>query len=106
MGRHFLVHTDHYNLKFLLDQRLSIVPQHQWISKLFGFDFAVEYRPDGLTLWRMLCPAATSRTVLLQGRLCTCCPRRHSPSSTTSAQLQQQPRMLSFSFSASRKVLW
>jgi len=35
-------------LKFLLDQRLSTVPQHQWISKLFGFDFAVEYRPGRL----------------------------------------------------------
>ena len=31
-------------MKFLLDQRLSTVPQHQWISKLFGFDFTVEYR--------------------------------------------------------------
>ena len=28
---------------FMLDQRLSTVPQHQWISKLFGFDFSVEY---------------------------------------------------------------
>jgi hypothetical protein len=27
-GRAFLVCTDHYSLKFLLDQRLSIVPQH------------------------------------------------------------------------------
>jgi hypothetical protein len=27
----------------LLDQRLSTVPQHQWISKLFGYDFTVEY---------------------------------------------------------------
>jgi len=27
---------------------LSTVPQHQWISKLFGFDFAVEYRPGRL----------------------------------------------------------
>jgi hypothetical protein len=27
-GRRFLVRTDHYNLKFLLDQRLSTVPQH------------------------------------------------------------------------------
>ena len=27
-GRHFLVRTDHYSLKFLLDQRLSTVPQH------------------------------------------------------------------------------
>jgi len=43
-GHHFLVRTDHYSLKFLLDQRLSTVPQHQWLSKLFGFDFAVEYR--------------------------------------------------------------
>ena len=25
-GRHFLVRTDHYSLKFLLDQRLSTVP--------------------------------------------------------------------------------
>ena len=24
------------------------MPQHQWISKLFGFDFAVEYRPGRL----------------------------------------------------------
>ena len=47
-GRPFLVHTDHYSLKFLLDQRLSTVPQHQWISKLFSFDFTVEYRPGRL----------------------------------------------------------
>jgi len=37
-------------LKFLLDQRLSTVPQHQWISKLFGFDFSVEYRPGRLNI--------------------------------------------------------
>ena len=48
VGCHFLVRTDHYSLKFLLDQRLSTVPQHQWISKLFGFDFTVEYRPGRL----------------------------------------------------------
>jgi len=47
-GHHFLVRTDHYSLNFLLDQRLSIVPQHQWISKLFGFDFDVECRPGRL----------------------------------------------------------
>jgi hypothetical protein len=47
-GGHFAVRTDHYNLKFLLDQRLSTVPQHQWISKLFGFDFSMEYRPGRL----------------------------------------------------------
>ncbi|KAK1652389.1 hypothetical protein QYE76_070194 [Lolium multiflorum] len=47
-GRSFRVRTDHYSLKFLLDQRLSTVPQHQRISKLFGFDFTVEYRPGRL----------------------------------------------------------
>jgi hypothetical protein len=42
-GRQFLVRTDHYSLKYLLDQHLSTVPQHQWINKLFGIDFTVEY---------------------------------------------------------------
>lgn len=46
-GRRFVIRTDHYALKFLFDQRLSTVPQHQWISKLFGFDFSV-YRPGQL----------------------------------------------------------
>jgi hypothetical protein len=44
----FLVWTDHYSLKYLLYQRLSTVPQHQWISKLFRFDFTTEYRPGRL----------------------------------------------------------
>ena len=50
MGCHFLIRTDHYSLKYLLDQRLSTVPQHQWVSKLFGFDFAVEYHPGRLNV--------------------------------------------------------
>jgi hypothetical protein len=44
-GRSFVVRTDHYALKFLLDQRLSTIPQHHWISKLIGYDFRVEYGP-------------------------------------------------------------
>ena len=44
-GRRFLVKTDHYSLKYLLDQRLSTIPQHHWVGKLLGFDFAVEYKP-------------------------------------------------------------
>jgi hypothetical protein len=47
-GRQFVVRTDHFSLKYMLDQRLSTVPQHQWISKLFGFDFKVEYRAGRL----------------------------------------------------------
>jgi hypothetical protein len=41
--RPFVVQTDHYTLKFLLDQRLSTIPQHAWVSKLFANDFSVEY---------------------------------------------------------------
>lgn len=44
-GREFVVRTDHYSLKFLLDQCLATIPQHQWASKLLGFDFKVEYKP-------------------------------------------------------------
>ena len=43
-GRHFIVKTDHFSLKYLLDQRLTIIPQHHWVGKLLGFDFEVEYR--------------------------------------------------------------
>jgi len=32
-------------LKHLLDQRLSTIPQHTWVSKLFGYTFSVIYRP-------------------------------------------------------------
>jgi hypothetical protein len=45
MGRAFLICTDHFSLKFLLDQRLSTIPQHQWASRFLGFDFRVEYKP-------------------------------------------------------------
>jgi hypothetical protein len=39
------MHTDHYSLKYLLNQRMSTIPQHHWASKLLGFDFTVEYQP-------------------------------------------------------------
>jgi hypothetical protein len=41
-GHKFMVCTDHFSLKYLLDQCLSMTPQHQWASKLLGFDFKVE----------------------------------------------------------------
>jgi hypothetical protein len=44
-GGPFVIRTDHYSLKFLLDQRLATLPQHQWASKLIGFDFKVEFKP-------------------------------------------------------------
>jgi hypothetical protein len=43
-GRRFTVRTNHYSLKYLLDQRLATIPQHHWVGKLLGFDFVVEYK--------------------------------------------------------------
>jgi hypothetical protein len=45
-----VVRTDHRSLRFLLDQRLTTIPQHQWASKLLGFDFVVEYKPGALNV--------------------------------------------------------
>jgi hypothetical protein len=47
-GRAFTVRSDHYSLKFLSDQRSSTIPEHAWVSKLFGYDLTMEYRPDKL----------------------------------------------------------
>jgi len=49
-GRTFLVRTDHYSLKLLLDQRLSTIPQHHWVGKLLDFDFLVEYKPGAMNI--------------------------------------------------------
>jgi hypothetical protein len=35
--RPFSVQTDHRSLKYVLDNRLSTIPQHTWVSKLFGY---------------------------------------------------------------------
>jgi hypothetical protein len=47
-GRRFTVQTNHYILKFLLDQRLVTIPHHHWVGKLLGFDFGIEYKPGAL----------------------------------------------------------
>jgi hypothetical protein len=39
------MNTYHFTLKYLLDQRLSMIPQHSWVSKLFEFQFTVEFKP-------------------------------------------------------------
>lgn len=38
-----MVKTDQQSLKFLLTQKLGTPAQQQWVSKLFGYDFVVEY---------------------------------------------------------------
>lgn len=43
-GRAFVIKTDHYSLKYLLQQRLTTSSQQHWMSKLLGFDFEVNYK--------------------------------------------------------------
>ncbi|XP_010270820.1 PREDICTED: uncharacterized protein LOC104607029 [Nelumbo nucifera] len=43
-GRPFVVKTDHYSLKYLLEQRLTTPPQQHWACKLLGFDFRVDHK--------------------------------------------------------------
>lgn len=43
-GLKFLVRTDHYSLKFLLEQKVLSPLQQHWFSKLMGFTFSVEYK--------------------------------------------------------------
>jgi hypothetical protein len=43
-GTPYFSRTNHISLKFLLDQKLSRIPQHRWVSKLLRFDFWVEYK--------------------------------------------------------------
>jgi hypothetical protein len=42
-GRLFMIKTDHFSLKYLLNQCLVTIPQHLWVSKLIDFDFRVEF---------------------------------------------------------------
>jgi hypothetical protein len=49
-GRPFIIMTDHYSLNFLLDQRLSTIPQHHWTSKLFSYEFCVEFKPGAANM--------------------------------------------------------
>ncbi|GKB73151.1 retrovirus-related pol polyprotein from transposon 17.6 [Tanacetum coccineum] len=43
-GSKFQIRTDHYSLKYLLEQRITTIPQQRWLSKLMGYDFSVIYK--------------------------------------------------------------
>ncbi|GJY35391.1 reverse transcriptase [Tanacetum coccineum] len=44
MDRHFKIKTDHFSLKYLLDQRLTTPFQAKWLPKLLGFDYEISYK--------------------------------------------------------------
>ncbi|GJX25621.1 retrotransposon-related protein [Tanacetum coccineum] len=44
LDRHFKIKTDHFSLKYLLDQRLTTPFQAKWLSKLLGYDYEISYK--------------------------------------------------------------
>jgi hypothetical protein len=43
--RSFILQTNHFSLKYLLDQHLSMIPQHAWVSKLSIYQFSIKLKP-------------------------------------------------------------
>jgi hypothetical protein len=57
----FIVRTNHYSLKYLLDQRLSTIPQHAWVSKLFGI--TSRWNSSRVTrMWQLMPSPAAMKT--------------------------------------------
>ncbi|GKG36613.1 putative mitochondrial protein, partial [Tanacetum coccineum] len=44
LDRHFKIKTDHFSLKYVLDQRITTPFQSKWLPKLLGFDYEIEYK--------------------------------------------------------------
>lgn len=90
LGNHFTILTDHQPLKHMFDQRITTHAQHQWISKLLGYSYKVQYRaghlntvPDTLSCRHEFCsiqgfssPIFDSLTAI--DRACQSDPEGHS----------------------------
>lgn len=44
LGQKFTIRTDQEALKFLLTQKITTLVQQKWLTKLLGFDYAIEYK--------------------------------------------------------------
>lgn len=43
-GGHFVIRTDHHNLKYLLEQKVTTALQQKGLTKLLGLDYEVQYK--------------------------------------------------------------
>lgn len=44
IGRHFIIKTDHFSLKYLLGQKISTLMQQKWVTKLMGYDYDIVFK--------------------------------------------------------------
>ncbi|KAL5709780.1 hypothetical protein ACHQM5_020426 [Ranunculus cassubicifolius] len=49
-GRHFIIRNEHQSLKYLLEQRLTILLQQKWLTKQLAFDYTIEYKKGALNV--------------------------------------------------------
>ena len=43
-GRHSKIYTDHFSLKYMMKEHISIPMQQKWLSKFIGYDFEICFR--------------------------------------------------------------
>ncbi|GJT68047.1 putative mitochondrial protein [Tanacetum coccineum] len=43
LDRHFIIKTNHFSLRYLMDQRVTTPPQVKLLPKLIGFDYEIRY---------------------------------------------------------------
>ena len=48
LGRPFIIRTDQKALKFLLEQRVLDGNQQNWVTKLMGYTFQIQYKPRSM----------------------------------------------------------
>ena len=44
MGRYFKVKIDHGNLKYILEQKLSLEEHKKWVTNMLGYAFEIIYK--------------------------------------------------------------
>nr|GEV28113.1 reverse transcriptase [Tanacetum cinerariifolium] len=44
LDRHFKIRTDHFSLKYLLNQKLTTPFKLKWLPKLLGYDYEINYK--------------------------------------------------------------
>jgi len=44
LGRHFIIKTDRFGLKYLMEQKITTTFQSKWLSKLMRFDYEICYK--------------------------------------------------------------
>lgn len=45
LGRKFIIRINQCNLKDFLEQKITMPEQQQWLAKLIGYDYEIQYRP-------------------------------------------------------------